>query len=138
MNRPSLSATVACLLPVLALAFAAGPAGAQIRPGPGDLLWSQEIGGPLWAPIAHHYGMLYFGSDDGTFRAFDIDARQVAWSFRTNGIIRSGATVIEDHVVFASDDGFLYALDLDTGEKYWSFPIGSAGLERVLPAMDPP
>ncbi len=123
---------------VFLLALFVRSADAQLRPAPGDLLWSQEIGGPLWAPITHHDGMLYFGSDDGTFRAFDIEAREVAWSFRTSGRIRSGATVIQDHVVFASDDGFLYALELDTGTKYWSFPLGSAGLERVLPAPTPP
>ncbi len=134
MKRAAIIAAISGLLLVLSN----GPALAQFRPDPGDLLWSQEIGGQLWAPLTHHEGTLYFGSDDSTFYAFDIEDREVIWRFHTGGMIRSGAEVIGDNVVFASDDGFLYALALDSGKESWRFYLGSAGFDRVLPAVDPP
>ena len=134
MKRPALTAVLSALL----LTLPGGPALAQWNPEPGDLLWSQEIGGQLWAPLMHHEGTLYFGSDDSTFYAFDIEAREVKWRFHTGGMIRSGAEVIGDNVVFASDDGFLYALALESGKESWRFDLGSAGIDRVLPAIDPP
>ena len=122
----------------LLLVVAAGQSFAQLRPEPGDQLWRQEIGGQIWAPLLHDDGVLYFGTDDSRFYAFDIESREVKWRFRTGGIIRSGAVVVGEHVVFASDDGYLYSLDLDTGREFWRFDLGSAGFERVLPAIDPP
>ena len=134
MKRPILTAAFSGLLLVLST----GPALAQLRPEPGDLLWSQEIGGQIWAPLTHHDGVLYFGTDDSRFYAFEIETREVVWRFKTGGIIRSGAEVVDEHVVFASDDGYLYSLDLESGKEFWRFDLGSAGFERVLPAIDPP
>ena len=134
MNRHVLTAVLSALL----LALPGGPALAQWNPEPGDLLWSQEIGGQLWAPLMHRDGVLYFGSDDSTFYAFDIESREVKWRFHTGGMIRSGAEIIGKVVVFASDDGFLYALALESGKESWRFDLGSAGIDRVLPAIDPP
>lgn len=134
MKRPILTAALSSLLLVLST----GTALAQLRPDPGDLLWSQEIGGQIWAPLTYHNGVLYFGTDDSRFYAFDIETREVVWRFKTGGMIRSGAEVVDEHVVFASDDGYLYSLDLDSGKEFWRFDLGSAGFERVLPATDPP
>ena len=134
MKQHVLTAVLSALL----LALPGGSALAQWNPEPGDLLWSQEIGGQLWAPLMHHDGVLYFGSDDSTFYAFDIESREVKWRFHTGGMIRSGAEIIGKVVVFASDDGFLYALAPDSGKEVWRFDLGSAGIERVLPALDPP
>jgi outer membrane protein assembly factor BamB len=123
---------------ILLLVAAAGPAIAQLRPEPGDLLWRQEIGGQIWAPLLYDGGVLYFGTDDASFYAFDIESRDVKWQFHTGGIVRSGAEIIGDFVVFASDDGYLYALHPDSGKEAWRFSLGSSGFERRLPALDPP
>lgn len=77
----------------------------------------------MWAPLRHHEGNLYFGSDDSTFYAFDIKKQEVRWQFETGGIIRSGADVTGGTVLFASDDGFLY-VDQENGEGLWDFTPG--------------
>jgi len=138
MNRVVRRAVCSVALSWLLLALTPVPALAQFRPQPGDLVWSEEIGAPIWAPLMHDDGVLYFGSDDSTFTAFDVESRVVKWQFRTGGRIRSAAGIIGEFVIFASDDGFLYALYPETGEEVWRFDIGSAGFERVLPAVDPP
>jgi len=134
MKLPVLAVLVSALL----LPFTTATALAQLRPEPGDLLWSQEIGGQIWAPLTYHDGVLYFGTDDSRFYAFDLETREVVWRFKTGGMIRSGAEVVDEHVVFASDDGYLYSLDLDSGKEFWRFDLGSSDFERGLPAVDPP
>jgi len=73
MKRPILTAALSSLLLVLST----GTALAQLRPEPGDLLWSQEIGGQIWAPLTYHDGVLYFGTDDSRFYAFDLETREL-------------------------------------------------------------
>jgi outer membrane protein assembly factor BamB len=104
----------------------------------GRMLWSHEIGGQFWAPLLHHEGILFFGTDDSVFYAFDIESQQIQWTFETGGIIRSGAAIGGATVFFASDDGFLYALEADSGNELWRFDLGSSKIARVLPATDPP
>jgi outer membrane protein assembly factor BamB len=126
-------ALVAVLLPL-----SNRPLVSQLQPLPGDLLWSLDVGAPLWAPLAHHEGVLFFGADDSTFYALDVNAREVKWSFRTAGINRSGARVFGGQVLFASDDGYLYALDEETGTEDWRVDIGGRDFDRRPPAPDPP
>jgi outer membrane protein assembly factor BamB len=92
----------------------------------------------LWAPLSYHDGSLYFGSDDSTFYALDIEKQEVRWQVKTGGIIRSAADIAGGTVLFGSDDGFLYALAAETGAESWRFDLGGSGVERVLPAAGPP
>lgn len=126
---------------LVAVGLAAGSA--LVRPGhvwaqDGQVLWSRAIGGEIWAPLSHHDGKLYVGSDDSTFYAVDLEARDIAWAFPTGGMVRSGAAIADGMVLFASDDGYLYALESESGSEVWRFDLGSGDKERVLPATDPP
>lgn len=120
----------------LALSLAAHPGIARAQSG--TQVWSQSVAGPVWTPLEHHDGRLYFGSDDSTFYAFALDRQAVSWRFRTGGIIRSGAAAADGRILFASDDGFLYALEDDSGTEVWRLRIAGPGLDRRLPAPDPP
>jgi eukaryotic-like serine/threonine-protein kinase len=106
---------------------------AQSGTGMGDVIWKHRIGGELWTPMVHEDGVLYLGSDDASFYAFDVVQREVRWRFGTGGIIRSGAELAGDDLYFASDDGFLYALNRENGELRWRFDLESGALERHLP-----
>ena len=128
----------ASLLAAALLPLGTGPLASQLQPRPGDLLWSLEVGAPVWAPLAHHDGVLFFGADDSTFHAVDVETRQEKWRFRTGGIVRSRAIVFGGQVVFAGDDGYLYALDEATGEENWRFDMGSGDFDRHPPAPGPP
>ena len=128
----------AAAIPALLLALSGAASCSTAQAQSGTLLWSHDVGGQLWAPLRLHEGTLYFGSDDSTFRAFDIEKQEMRWQFETGGIIRSGADITGATVVFASDDGFLYALSADSGAELWRFDLGSSGMTRVLPATDPP
>lgn len=69
---------------------------------------------------------IYFGCDDGTFRALHQTTGEVAWEFsagrhpRGKGILSSPA--LHDGVVyFGAYDGTLYALAATTGKKLWGY-----------------
>jgi len=138
MGPPMKPSTLVAPLPVLLLVLSSVAACTDVYAQSGTVLWSQAVGGPIWAPLVRHGGDLYIGSDDSVFYAFDIERREVKWRFETGGIIRSGAEIAGGKVFFASDDGFLYALSGASGEKVWRFDLGSSDIARVLPAIDPP
>jgi outer membrane protein assembly factor BamB len=133
MNRAMACLALSCLL------LGNGPQ----APAPGDtvagsVLWTYEVGEPVWTPLALEEGVLFFGDDAGRLHALDVATRQPRWRFATAGRIRSAVTVAEGSVLFASDDGFLYSLDRASGEERWTLDLGSSGLERRLPAPGPP
>jgi outer membrane protein assembly factor BamB len=132
----SLPETTRAFSCALALSLATHPGFARAQSG--TQVWSQAVAGPVWTPLAHHGGHLYFGSDDSTFYAFALDRKAVSWRFRTLGIIRSGAVAADGLVLFASDDGFLYALAEESGAEVWRTRIAGPGVGRRLPSPDPP
>jgi outer membrane protein assembly factor BamB len=134
MRRTILLLATCCLL------WACGTAQRAVDPGisPGEILWQHPIGAELWAPLELEDGTLYFGDDSGTFHALDTATRETRWRFAAAGRIRSAAAIVDDTVLFASDDGFLYALGVEGGDERWRFDLGSAELERRLPATTPP
>jgi outer membrane protein assembly factor BamB len=130
MKRPALTAVVAALLQCLFTA----PVLAQFHPEPGDLLWSQEIGGQLWAPLTYYEGTLYVGSSDAlSLFAFDAGTGVSIWEFETDGWSWS-APVLADDVVYIGGlsaspyyfegvtirPGF-HAVDRDAGAGLWEF-----------------
>jgi outer membrane protein assembly factor BamB len=114
------------------------PETAAVEVAPGSVLWTYHAGAELWGPLELEDGVLYFGDDNGTFRALETMTRELRWQFATDGRIRSAAELAGGSVLFASDDGFLYALDRESGSERWRFHLGSSGIERRLPATDPP
>lgn len=51
---------------------------------------------------------------------------KVAWTFKTEGPIKSSAAIVGGNVFVGSDDGHVYALDLASGKKVWAFKTGGA------------
>ena len=56
----------------------------------------------------------------------NITDLKVKWTFKTNGSIRSAATVSGDVIYIGSADGFLYALGKEKGDLKWSFQSNGA------------
>ena len=74
---------------------------------------------------------LYIGTQDGDFRALDVETGEMIWSFRLRGEDESlraiyGAPAVADGALyFAGYDGMLYALTLD-GDEIWDTTVGQA------------
>jgi outer membrane protein assembly factor BamB len=49
---------------------------------------------------------------------------ELAWKFKTDGMVNSSPAVADGVVYVGSGDGRLYALDARTGKEKWSFNTG--------------
>ena len=64
---------------------------------------------------------IYFGDEQGTFHAVDIQTNQKKWIFQADAGIISSANFIDDRILFGSYDQCLYCLDAKTGVLIWKF-----------------
>ncbi len=114
----------------------------------GHQIWKRATGGPVPATPAVADGIVYVGSYDGKFYAFDARTGGLKWKFKTEGerrfeakgihgfqpktqtiadpfdVFLSSPIVVQGAVYFGSGDGNLYAVDAATGERRWKFKTG--------------
>jgi orotate phosphoribosyltransferase len=86
---------------------------------------SFDIVVPKSAPILDEEN-IYFGCDDGHFRALDQKNGNLVWEFKIgrypDGKAILSSPALHDGVVyFGAYDGNVYALDTKTGKKKWSY-----------------
>jgi outer membrane protein assembly factor BamB len=104
----------------------------------GEFVWELEIGGglssiPILAVVdleqgvAHQAGpgerpdWMLTGTDDGALVAIDLEAHEVRWRYRTNGLIRTPAVIGDGVVHFANSRDQILTVDLRGGEWVWEF-----------------
>ncbi len=68
--------------------------------------------------------LIYFGSPDGNFYAFDLDTGYMKWIFKTRGAVNSVPFADDKNVYFGSNDGNVYAVQRENGEEIWKFYTG--------------
>ncbi len=97
-----------------------------------EVLWKYSAPAPLYdlvvqksAPVLDEE-RIYFGCDDGAFRALSLTSGEVAWEFRigkhpTGKSILSSPALHGELVYFGAYDGTVYALEAKTGKKIWSY-----------------
>jgi eukaryotic-like serine/threonine-protein kinase len=66
-------------------------------------------------------GIIYVGSQDGTFFAIQESTGQVIWSFKATSYVDSSAAVVNNVVYFGANDGYFYAMNAKTGQLLWSY-----------------
>lgn len=102
------------------------------------LIWRRKLGGSVLhsKPVVAN-GVVYIGSDDHRFYAFDTRTGADHWPkpFETGGVIEATALVSDGTVYVGSGDGVLYALDAATGKLRWSYKTG-APIFNVAPVLE--
>jgi outer membrane protein assembly factor BamB len=68
-------------------------------------------------------GIVYVGSEDGSFYAVDAETGSKKWSYETGTPVLSSAAVV-DGTVFFSSGSHTYALDAETGALKWKAYAG--------------
>ncbi|WP_394144101.1 outer membrane protein assembly factor BamB family protein [Vibrio atypicus] len=104
----------------------------------GDYLGSLKSQGQIWSSPKIDGELVYFGSDDGNFYAFNRKTKAKEWQFTTAGKVRSIAAFAQNLVFFSSDDGLLYALSKESGVLVWKFNLDDKNIERLLPVNRSP
>lgn len=91
---------------------------------PFDTLWRISTSMEFFAAPAMLDGRLFFGGNDGLFRAVDAVSGAELWSYPTACGLSGEAAAEPGAVYFGGQDGYLYALDSDDGSKLWSAGLG--------------
>ncbi|ALU45915.1 outer membrane protein assembly factor BamB family protein [Pseudoalteromonas rubra] len=104
----------------------------------GDYLFSYQVKGENWGGITLRDHIAYFGSDDGHLYALNVDQPKLAWSYKTDGLVRSKPTIKHHQIFVSSDDGYLYALNRWQGKLLWRTSLNDADVQRILPANHAP
>ena len=68
--------------------------------------------------------VLYFGSNDSTFYAVDLNTGDEKWSIPTGSAVKSSAA-IKDFMLYFSSGNRFYALDKSSGREIWTYTIKS-------------
>jgi outer membrane protein assembly factor BamB len=76
--------------------------------------------------------MLFFGTLEESFCAFDTNKKAFKWCFKTRGSVHSGATLSNDRIFFGDTKGFMYALLADSGELKWQHEFDNEILSSPL------
>jgi outer membrane protein assembly factor BamB len=91
---------------------------------PFDTLWRIHTGLEFFSAPAMLGETLYFGGNDGRFRAVNSASGAEIWGYPTACGLSGEAAVDSLRVYFGGQDGYLYALDRHTGELDWSAGLG--------------
>jgi outer membrane protein assembly factor BamB len=76
--------------------------------------------------------LLYIGSADGNFYAFDIKTASVVWKFPIKGVIVSTAALDDGVLYFGGWDAHLYAITTK-GELLWKFKLDMSSPAAIEP-----
>lgn len=85
-----------------------------------SLKWSFKTDAPLLASPTYDNGLIYMGSEAGTFYALNASDGQIKWTFKTNDVIKGQALATHDVLFFESGNKF-YALNKSTGKQLWKY-----------------
>jgi outer membrane protein assembly factor BamB len=92
--------------------------------------WQANIGVSYVSPAVVYRPSLgrtlvYVGSNNGTFAAYDAVTGARVWFYRAGAAIQSSPAVVNGVVYFGSNDHRLYALNADTGVLLCRFDAGA-------------
>ncbi len=101
-----------------------------------ELFRSSKLGShPHSTPtIDPESGSIIIGANDGCLYCYSIIDYSERWVFKTQGDIKSTASVYNGVVYITSWDSYLYAIDVYSGKAIWSFKSNSASMSS--PTLD--
>jgi len=97
--------------------------------------WVYETGNPpntpsvnnvIWGEPAVDSGMVFIGTNNKNFYAFNETTGSVIWTHLTNGYSSASPTVANDMVFTSSEGDNLYALDERTGNTVWNYTMNTS------------
>ncbi len=88
-----------------------------------EVRWRFNTGSAIFSsPVVDDAGNIYFGNNDGVFRALS-PAGDVLWETELQGDIKTRPALGEDRIYVSSNSGQLFALDYE-GNIQWSLRVG--------------
>lgn len=105
-------------------------------PDPGTIIWTAETAASIYSSPLVVDDLVYFGSDDYSFRAVDRLTGQTVWEFETGDRVRGRPYFADGLIYFTGDDGSVYALNAQTGDEVWATNIHNDVIKRGTQSLD--
>ena len=104
----------------------------------GDVIWQAPLAGASAStPIVNEAAnLLYVGSFDGLFHAFELDSGTESWSAETTDWIWGTAELYNDVVYFADMSGNVLAIDANNGEPVWAAQVPESSQAKPLVSQE--
>ena len=77
----------------------------------GTRIWEFAVPGGIHSTPAVHEGIVFFGSDGGTFYGLDAASGREVWKFKSDREIMSDPVVADGVLYFGGFDGKVYAFE---------------------------
>ncbi len=84
------------------------------------VVWSVPTAGRVFTTAAYADGLLFFGDDEGAFRAVRLDGTEV-WTFQTEYPLVASPLAVDGRVFLLVSDNNLFALEASTGRPLWQY-----------------
>ena len=90
----------------------------------GDMVWTFETGADVnSSPVLDERGDVYFGSEDGSVYALNVDGT-LKWSHATgNGVVAAPLVASMNRLYVGSKSGKFYCFNRTTGEVIWLYTV---------------
>ena len=104
----------------------------------GALLWTRDVGAPIYHTPSAHHGFLIVPTTRGRIVAVDVTSGAVRWNIALpDTTVRFAAPATHDSMVYVgATDGVVRALDVETGNEVWTYGIDAAIASAPLIAGD--
>lgn len=76
----------------------------------GDRIWEFRAGGKIRTEALVHQGRVYFGSEDASLYALDINSGRLVFRFQADGNIYGKPVIHDGRLYFGSTDGFIHSV----------------------------
>lgn len=103
-----------------------GRTGEFLHAGPASqpsVLWKLDTGNKVASSPVVVDGVVYIGSDSGSFYAIDARSGAIVWEFKAGAPVRGSAAVLDERVFVTASNAF-FALDRATGAELWRYTRG--------------
>ncbi len=78
----------------------------------------------LASPLVHE-DMVFVGSANGLFKAYDIEKRRLLWQEKTKGAMHSGAIIDSGNLYYGDISGRLYSKNINSGKLNYALDLGA-------------
>ena len=99
----------------------------------GEQRWKREDGAHGSGLAVSDEGIVFYGTDNGSFRAVGARSGDIKWTLETGDFSKTAPSIAEGIVYAPSEDGMLYAVDASSGHILWKLKVGVvSALQRPI------
>ncbi len=98
----------------------------------GEILWTKNLAGTVWAAPSVAGGQLIVCTDDGRVFSLSLADGRTRWTTTIEGGVEVPGAVSGETFCVATSRGFAFGIDLVTGEVLWRAPVSPPDVSLMV------